>query len=303
MNFRTCLLLIFSLCLSSLVHGQIRFSETIQSSKIASAEENALYFVDFWATWCGPCVYATEYLEVLQKQYPNRFYVISLSEENPDKVKRHLAKRPTDLAVSIDYDGENFDQNKVRVLPYGILLNAKGKILWKGSPTDFKATDLKRFLKQNKDLASFDAVFKTESLEDSQVVEVYVPAEDFEIKELKDRIIESLEVDGRSEYVEFKGSLSDILVHRLQVSVKQVVVPFELNKTYQIYIKKEEELLSNILSALNIELSDSEVKGDVLVIDNSESNFWDSKQIDWGKDTARFLIDDNQIQADNVTFW
>ena len=135
-------------------------------SKIANTDENALYFIDFWATWCAPCVYANEYLEVLQKQYPNDFYVVSLSEENPDKVRRHLEKHPTDLAVSIDYNGETFNENNIRVLPYGVLLNAYGKILWKGSPTDFKKADLERYLRQNAKEKEVNKVLKVQKIKE-----------------------------------------------------------------------------------------------------------------------------------------
>ena len=34
--------------------------------------------IDFWGTWCGPCIPAKKYLGSLQKQFPRDFYVISM---------------------------------------------------------------------------------------------------------------------------------------------------------------------------------------------------------------------------------
>jgi len=302
MKFKVILLLVFMMLTVSLTHGQIRFSENIQTSTIANRDANALYFVDFWATWCGPCVYATEYLEVLQKQYPNQFYVVSLSEENPDKVKRHLKKHHTELAVAIDFNGETFDNNKVKVLPYGILLNANGNILWSGNPTDFKASDLKKFLKQNSKKAAFEEVFKIESDEENETNTDYIPKDSFEINELEKGENQSLEISEKNRVIEIKGCLSDILANHLQVSKNQIFIDSELNRQYRIFMFDNEEFLPVLKSMLDIEISTSETKGDLLLIDNSNTKFWDANQIDWGKDTARYLIDDNQIQADNVSF-
>ena len=145
------------------------FSETIQTSKWATDIEASLFFVDFWATWCKPCVYASEYLGVLQKQYPDRFYVVSLSEENPDVVKRFLKKHPTGLAVAIDYNGETFKANNTRVLPYGLLINANGEVLWKGSPTDFKQADLERYLRQNPKKKDVNKVLRIKKVKQGSV--------------------------------------------------------------------------------------------------------------------------------------
>lgn len=301
MKLRTIQFILFCFLFSSFAHGQIRFSETIQTSKIANSEKNTLYFIDFWATWCGPCVYANEYLEVLQKQYPNDFYVVSLSEENPDKVKRHLSKKPTELAVAIDYNGETFDDNNIRTLPYGILLNANGKILWKGSPSNFKASMLEKYLGQHSKQVSYDEIFKIESPDSDIKTVEYIPKSDFEIESIKNLESETLEVYSKKNYREIKGDLMSILTHELRILPRQIEMPSELNKNYHVFIDNDEDLLARMSSYLNIELLLTEKTGEVLKVNNSEGKFWDTNQINWGENTARYLIDDTQIQADNVS--
>ncbi len=280
----------------------MRFSEIIQASKIANGTENSLFFIDFWATWCGPCVYASEYLGVLQQQNPDRFYIISLTEENPEKVKRFLVKHPTDLAVAIDYEGETFSKNKIRALPDGILINAEGSILWKGNPTDFKQADLDRFLRQNTKTSAINKVIKTVKVKEEKVVPTYLPKKDFEIKILKNEVVETLEINQIKDFTILKGDLQSIMASQLKVLNSQVKVPSHLNKTYKVYFKNNGNAKYNILKALNLDYFYNEKEGDVLSLDVSQFQFWDTQQIDWGKNIAKYLIDDSQIQADNVTF-
>ncbi len=292
------IVLVLSFGLSS---AQIRLSETIQTSKIADRDSNALYFIEFWATWCGPCVYAHEYLQVLQSQNPDDLFVIALSEENPTKVKRHLEKYTSQLEVAIDFDGENFKLNNIRTLPYGLLINSESKIVWKGNPTDLKANELDRLLEKNIKRSSYDDMFiltQTESLKDI----VYIPKTEFEIKEMQGYDIESLQISEEEAYLNYKGDLISLLAHILKVVKNQVVISEELNKTYDIYIQNDLDLLSYLKEGLNIEITETKGVGNVLVVNNSNPKFWNKNQLDWGDKSGEFLIDDSQIKADNVTF-
>lgn len=302
MNISKYILVLFCVSLPFISSGQIRFSETIQTSKTATDTKASLFFVDFWATWCGPCVYASEYLGVLQKQYPDRFYVVSLSEENPEKVKRFLKKNPTDLAVAIDYKGETFDANNTRTLPYGLLLNANGTVLWKGNPTDFKQADLERYLRQNTKQKEVTKVLKIQKIKEEVFKADYIPSTDFEIKQLKRETFETLVSNSIGNYTVYKGDLKSIIAKEKRILESQVQIDPELNKTYEVYIKKGSNGLFPILDELKLDLFHSETQGDVIMLDLSNINYWDTQQIDWGKNTAEYLIDDTQIQADNVTF-
>ncbi|WP_033956217.1 TlpA family protein disulfide reductase [Psychroserpens jangbogonensis] len=302
MNLVKYFIVIFFVNLPFLGNSQIRFSETIQSSKLATDTQASLFFVDFWATWCGPCVYASEYLGVLQKQYPDRFYVVSLSQENPEIVKRFLKRKPTDLAVSIDYKGETFKANNTRTLPYGLLLNSNGTVLWKGSPTDFKKADLEHFLKQNSKQKEVNKVLKVQKIKEEVFKADYIPSADFEIKRIKNESFETIVTSSIGDYIIYKGDLKSIIAKEKRILESQLQVAPELNKTYKVYIKKGSNGLFSILDELKLDLFHSETQGDVILLDISNMNYWDTQQIDWGKNTAEYLIDDSQIQGDNVTF-
>lgn len=277
----------------------------IQTSKTAKSDTNALYFIDFWATWCGPCIHVKKYLGSLQRQYPNDFYIISISEENPIKVKRFLENRPTDLAVAIDYNGETFTKNNIRTLPQGILINAKGQVLWEGHSAEFKTAHIDKFLRENKTKKKLSSLFKVKQDAQKVVKPDYIPRKSFELKRLNDELTEGVSVKDNFGYLELKGSLQTILAYTAKIYKEQINVPKELNLSYQLYVKKDSEyfadISSSILNELKLDFIQSESKGNVYVLNMENPKFWDTYQIEWGKNNVAYLIDDSQIQADNVT--
>lgn len=61
--------------------------------KVQGFQSNKVYVVEFWATWCGPCVASMPHLAQLQKQYAEKgVQIISVSDEDLDTVKKFLER-------------------------------------------------------------------------------------------------------------------------------------------------------------------------------------------------------------------
>lgn len=286
--------------------GQIKISEVFQNSQIANQEDNQLYFIDFWATWCVPCIHVSKYLESLQKQYSDNFYVISLSKENPEVIEKFLLKHSTKLAVAVDFMGITFSENKVLSLPYGVLLNAQGKKVWEGHPADLKPSYVQNFLRTNKGKASFNEVFKVDNYKEPIEEEhLYEPRQDFEYVVLSDLDGTSVRSTEKKDFVEIEGRLDAVLAHILKANINQVVIPDNFNKYYKMYFKKESRAYSDMYKAivkkLNLKTLDEDVEGDIYTLDIKKPTFWDVHQIDWGDNSERFLIGDTDFTADNVS--
>ncbi|WP_298239088.1 TlpA disulfide reductase family protein [uncultured Algibacter sp.] len=286
--------------------GQIKISEHIQESQIAKGNNNALYFVEFWATWCKPCIHVSKYLESLQSQYPNNFYVLSLTQENADVVKRFMKKHKMNLAVAIDFEGETFKHNNIQSLPQGILFNANGKKLWEGHPADFKNYHIRKFLNSNSKKISKEKMFKLNSYVKEVVKVKESPKKDFSITKLQSTEHRNeFQIIKHSSYLELKGNLQDILAYSLNVYRNQIKIPSELNNFYQVQFNLDSSAYSNksntILDALNLGHVSIETAGEALVFDIESPRFWNTNQIDWGVETPHFLIGDSEIQADNVS--
>ncbi len=288
--------------------SQIRISEEVQPSRVANAGEYSLYLVDFWATWCGPCVGAKKYLTVLQKQMPSDFYIVSLTQESPDVVKKFLRKNPAELAVAIDYDRETFRKHRINSLPTAVLYGANGRVLWEGHPANLKPGDIKKFLRYEIKPLKPSEFIRQVSYAMSEVVEndAVLPEEDLEISS-SDRAPGILEIRNSNGFTSYEGQLNSILSILLGVSESQVRLNKDVsNEVFLISVKngtrKDRQLLKQVLKRLKLRIDDKEDKGEVLVLQTDGSGFWGDDQINWGNDNPKYLIDDSQIQADNVSF-
>lgn len=283
--------------------GQINVSEFLQDSQIATQDNNKLYFVDFWATWCGPCITAKEHLGVLQKQFPSELYIVSVTNENPLIVEKFLSKRPAKLAVAIDYNGETHKRYNVTTIPDGVLLNSQGKVLWQGGAPDLKKEMISRFLRQQKSKSSVRSFFNIVSIEEEAVFE-YQPKQQLEVKSLIIPVAE-LEVIDNKDYLKLTGSLKSIIGFLAKIYKNQIALPKDLDTNYEVYFKKplnpNDNLAFKLITELNLGIERKFSQGEGIVFNVESPRFWDTDQIDWGKDNTRYLIGDSQLKADNLS--
>jgi peroxiredoxin len=89
--------------------------------------------VDFWATWCKPCIQAMPELERLHQTYAARgVTVIGVSEDGPrnySKVRPFASRMGITFALVLDEDGRMQDAWQVPALPTTFVVGADGHIL------------------------------------------------------------------------------------------------------------------------------------------------------------------------------
>lgn len=96
-----------------------------------------LVLLDFWGTYCGPCVAAMPHLQALQQQFAGRLQVIAISPETPARVARYLAAQPSNLlfATVTSTTADSLQRLfSYRLVPHAVLLDAAGRVVASTSP-------------------------------------------------------------------------------------------------------------------------------------------------------------------------
>lgn len=86
--------------------------------------------VNFWATWCPPCVKEIPSLGRLQKAFsPDELRVISIDiGESKERVEEFLKKVPAEFPVLLDTGGETVHSWKIQAFPTTYLVDEQGLI-------------------------------------------------------------------------------------------------------------------------------------------------------------------------------
>lgn len=79
--------------------------------KINTFEPNKVYIVEFWATWCGPCVASMPHIAKLQKDYLDKgVQVISVSDEDLADVEKFLDRNVPNSQADAEGNKPTFRQ-------------------------------------------------------------------------------------------------------------------------------------------------------------------------------------------------
>ena len=86
--------------------------------------------LNFWASWCPPCLREMPSMERLRvKMAGQPLEIVALaSAEGPNDVKAFLSKMNLGFPILLDTDGSNTQRWKVFALPTSFLLDAKGRV-------------------------------------------------------------------------------------------------------------------------------------------------------------------------------
>jgi len=86
--------------------------------------------VNFWATWCPPCVEEIPSLNRLrEKLAPRGFEVLAVDVgEDLDRVRAFLKERPVAFPVLLDATGETFKRWKAYAFPTSLLLDRQHRV-------------------------------------------------------------------------------------------------------------------------------------------------------------------------------
>jgi len=121
----------------------------ISISTLSQKESNSIKFstclnkeisyvvLDFWQTWCAPCIASFEETNKLMQKYTNNDIVFAnITDETKkiDRIKKILQINPFNGYQLIDKRSFTTKHFKISSFPTVLILNKKGELIWKGNP-------------------------------------------------------------------------------------------------------------------------------------------------------------------------
>lgn len=113
-------------------------------------DSGKLILIDFWATWCAPCVANMPHLEALQEEFKEDLFIIPVSVENLERVNKFITKKTYNLNFSIDPEQELRSLFPFRIIPHAVLIDQYGEILAITDPKYITAEVISSYLNGEK---------------------------------------------------------------------------------------------------------------------------------------------------------
>jgi thiol-disulfide isomerase/thioredoxin len=124
---------------------------------LAAVKDKRIVVVEFWATWCGPCVASVPHLTELQRKYGDKGVTVvgvtKSDERNTLEAVEKFVKEQGDklgYAVAFDKEGATYaaymDAAGEDGIPTAFVVDKAGRIAWIGNPMDAMDTALEAML-------------------------------------------------------------------------------------------------------------------------------------------------------------
>jgi thiol-disulfide isomerase/thioredoxin len=106
------------ICLTALCFGQTDYIKAgdrlpnvliteLQNAPLKSLNLNAyatdkVFILNFWGTWCSPCIPDMDRLAKLQVSHSKKLQVLAISDDSPERLRNYLKKKPTTVWLATD---------------------------------------------------------------------------------------------------------------------------------------------------------------------------------------------------------
>jgi peroxiredoxin len=108
--------------------------KTLDNKKASLKDFNGKYiFLNFWATWCGPCIDEMPSMEKLYQKFKNRknfeMLAVSIDKGGADAVRKFVTENKLSFTILLDGDSEVAAAYGVMGIPSTYLIDPQGYII------------------------------------------------------------------------------------------------------------------------------------------------------------------------------
>jgi len=296
------------LSLSAASQPPFMIDKVISQNKIVKFNNQKLLIIDFWATWCSPCVTATRQLEILQESKPDKVFIVSVDDETEATISAYLQKTPIKLAVLKDYQPVGMiDFFEVKSRPYSVLMTLDGKILHKGHPAEITPEMIDKYASQIKTppVKNWSDLFYTVQNTKTQSAPVQKNKELFITKQPQTE--KRMYIDNG--VFNYSGPISELFkflfdCSKYQIELKGITdygVTMSCGESE--IVNSKTAIIQEIEKRLSLFLRTGSKTMNAYILNVVNPNkLWDDRQISWNNELKPdYLVGTDRIEADNMT--
>jgi cytochrome c biogenesis protein CcmG/thiol:disulfide interchange protein DsbE len=101
--------------------------------------------IDFWATWCGPCIQAIPHMNEIANQFRGKVECVGISDESKSAFEAGLEKKNLKAskfryALALDPKGRMKSAFNVRGIPFVAVMSTDWVVRWQGHPSSLTSS-------------------------------------------------------------------------------------------------------------------------------------------------------------------
>jgi thiol-disulfide isomerase/thioredoxin len=129
---------------------KLNVGDWLKGDPVKEFEKDKVYVLEFWASWCGPCIKAMPKISKLQAEYESKGVIVigvNVAEDGETDVADFVKKQGKKMAYRVVQDNTKDNENGEMVeswldasgqegIPVTFIVNQDGKIAWIGHPDE-----------------------------------------------------------------------------------------------------------------------------------------------------------------------
>ncbi len=124
-------------------------SKWVKGTPATQFEPGKVYVVEFWATWCGPCIAVFPHLSELAKKYGDKVHISGINiADKPtqadyvERIEKFVKDQGDRMSYNVATDTSDSAMQKTwfraagqNGIPCAMIVDKEGKIAWIGHPS------------------------------------------------------------------------------------------------------------------------------------------------------------------------
>jgi thiol-disulfide isomerase/thioredoxin len=166
---------------------KLQVSAWVQGEPVAEFAKDKVYIIEFWATWCGPCIVSIPHLNELHRKYKDKGLVLigqNCWEPEASDVRRFVKKMAGKMTYRVSLDDQTthkkgamaatwLDASERQSIPSAFLVDKTGVVSWIGHAMELDEKMIESALTGSFDIQKARAEYSKSAELQAKLIPIY----------------------------------------------------------------------------------------------------------------------------------